>query len=68
MPTLKLKISPGQGLLLLIEHYKSDALKVEQLKKLYLSGGEEISTLMQDPVLAPYDTSFDEESISTDPS
>ena len=38
MPINKPKITPGQGLLLLIEYYQEDLHKLNQLKKRYLSG------------------------------
>ena len=39
----KTVISPGQGLILLIAHYKDDVDKVNRLKKLYLSGADNVS-------------------------
>ena len=73
MPS-KTVISPGQGLLLLIDHYKSDSVKVDQLKRLYLSGAvnpaskQAIMTLMNDPLLSAYTVSFDKRTINEDPS
>ena len=65
-------ISPGQGLLLLIDHYKIDQTKVDRLKKLYLSGAEttadaeEIKELLKDPVLSSYKVSFEATTINED--
>ena len=73
MPT-KTVISPGQGLLLLIDHYKADLATVDQLKRLYLSGAvtptnkQAIVALMTDPVLSSYRVSFDKRTINEDPS
>jgi hypothetical protein len=69
----KITISPGQGLLLLIDHYKDDPLKVAQLKKLYLSGAEnpvateEIHELLGDKILSGYDVLYDAKTINEDP-
>jgi len=68
-------ITPGQGLLLLIEHYHGDLKKVEQLKKLYLVGAnncerciEFCDLLLNEPLLSNYEIDIDEESIDSDPS
>lgn len=66
-------ISPGQGLLLLITHYKNDNEKVNRLKELYLSGAEnkndakEIKRLLRDPVISEYNISNDIQIINNDP-
>ena len=73
MPKYSATISPGQGLLLLIDHYKDDPTRVDKLKKLYLSGAEtsadaeEIKTLLKDPVLSSYKVSFEATTINEDP-
>ena len=72
MPKYSAIISPGQGLLLLIDHYKNDPIKVDKLKKLYLSGAEttsdaeEIKTLLKNPVLSSYKVSFEATTINED--
>lgn len=72
MPKYSPTISPGQGLLLLIDHYKNDPTKVDRLKKLYLSGAEatadaeEIKELLKDPVLSSYKVSFEATTINED--
>ncbi len=66
-------ISPGQGLLLLMNHYKKYRDIVEQLKKLYLSGAanvsqqEEIKSLLEDKILEGYQISYDASVINDDP-
>ncbi|MDP1601961.1 MAG: hypothetical protein Q8M03_01725 [Legionella sp.] len=73
MSKYKPVISPGQGLLLLLDHYKENTAKALQLKKLYLSGAETpdkesaIRRLLQDPVLDSYQVSFDAATINNDP-
>ena len=72
MPKYSPTISPGQGLLLLIDHCKNDPIKVDKLKKLYLSGAEttadaeEIKALLKDPVLSSYKVSFEATTINED--
>ncbi len=75
MPINKPKITPGQGLLLLIEYYQDDLQKLNQLKKLYLSGAKDgdrciaiCDALLDEPLLKNYDLVIDEKSIDTDPS
>ena len=75
MPINKPMITPGQGLLLLIEYYQDDSKKLIQLKKLYLSGAKgaerciELSDAMLDEhLLENYDIAIDEKSIDSDPS
>lgn len=71
----KIVISPGQGLLILIDHYKhlGDTVKVGRLKKLYLCGAEnakevkEIQNLLKDPCLSQYKISFNSQTINNDP-
>jgi hypothetical protein len=66
-------ISLGQGLLLLMDHYRNDAIKITQLKKLYLSGVEtqaaanEVIALLHDPLLSSYTISYDAKMINNDP-
>jgi len=66
-------LSPGQGLLILIDYYKKDPTKSEQLKKLYLSGAQnkkddqEIRRLLKDTLLADYQISYDKQIINNDP-
>lgn len=67
MPMYKPKITPGQGLLLLIEYYQEDSLKLNQLKKLYLSGAKDgdrcialCSALLDEPLLKSYELVIDE--------
>jgi hypothetical protein len=66
-------ISPGQGLLLLMEHYSADVDKTKQLEKLYLSGAanaseqQKIRNLLKDKLLAPYQISYDANVINDDP-
>ena len=66
-------LSPGQGLLILIDYYKKDPTKIEQLKKLYLSGAQnkkddqEIRRLLKDTLLADYQISYDKHIINNDP-
>jgi hypothetical protein len=76
MPTeTKPLISPGQGLLMLINHYreKGDEALVARLKVLYLSGSksekevEEIKKLLTDSCLEGYEVSYDPKVISEDP-
>ena len=68
-------ITPGQGLLLLIQHYQDDFNKVTQLKKLYLRGAcdgdsciDLCSFLLEEPLLGDYELVIDEHSINADPS
>lgn len=68
------KITPGQGLLLLIQHYQDDADKLRQLKILFLCGAsnsqrciELCDFLLSEPLLRDYDLVIDEESIHADP-
>ena len=69
----KTVISPGQGLLLLIAHYKDNAEKVNRLKKLYLCGAEtkndvkKIKKLLKDPVISDYQVSYDMQTINNNP-
>ena len=74
MPQLtKPVISPGQGLLLLMNHYKNNERKTEQLKKLYLSGAtdaskkQKIKSLLNDKILIGYKISYDAKVINDDP-
>lgn len=70
-------ISPAQGILLLIDHYRNvpnpDLTKVEQLKKYYLSGArtdeeqKAIKKLLQDHVLNQYEVSYTNDVINDDP-
>ena len=66
-------ISPGQGLLILIDHYKDDTVRVAQLKKLYLSGAQDgeavaqVHTQLSDDVLSAYNVLYDAETINNDP-
>ena len=66
-------ISPGQGLLMLIEHYKDNAPNVAQLKKLYLSGAEDLDAveqvraLLRDDALSGYNVLYDAKTINNDP-
>ena len=71
----KPKITPGQGLLLLIQHYQDDPNKVNQLKKLYLRGAcdgdsciDLCTFLLEEPLLDDYELVIDEHSINADPS
>ncbi len=69
----KTVISPAHGLLLLIDHYKNDAEKVNRLKTLYLCGAEdendakEIRKLLTDPILSNYQISYSIQTINNDP-
>jgi hypothetical protein len=69
----KIRISPAQGLLLLLEHYKDDEIKVRRLKDLYLSGAknpaesDEIKVLLADDALASYEVLYDPKTINDDP-
>ncbi|MDQ5883768.1 MAG: hypothetical protein QG556_105 [Pseudomonadota bacterium] len=73
MDGYKLKISPGQGLLLLMEIYKDEQETVTLLKKLYLSGAKntkyknDIQKFLTDSKLSAYQISFDKEIINEDP-
>ncbi len=66
-------ISPGQGLLLLMNHYKDNRAIIEQLKKLYLSGAEDalqqqtIKSLLEAKILEGYQISYDSSVINDDP-
>lgn len=72
--TNKIIISPGQGLLLLIEHYTHDKVFVEDLKKIYLRGPssnkekKKIESLLKDNIPKPFEVSFDADVINQDPS
>ncbi len=72
MPKYSPTISPSQGLLILIDYYKDEPVKVATLKKLYLSGAEtsadanEIKSLLKDPLLSSYKVSFDANTINED--
>lgn len=72
MPFIKLTISPGQALLLLIDHYKNDTSKLNELKKLYLSGPQnhddfdKIQSLFSHRILSSYQIDFDPMTISED--
>ena len=75
MPINKPKITPGQGLLLLIAYYQDDSTKLIQLKKLYLSGAKDVErcielcdAMLDEPLLENYDIAIDEKSIDSDPS
>ena len=75
MPINKPKITPGQGLLLLIKYYQDDAAKLNQLKTLYLSGAKDgercialCDAMLDEPLLDNYDLVIDETSIDSDPS
>lgn len=75
MPIHKPKITPGQGLLLLIKYYQEDSNKLNQLKKLYLSGTKNryqcialCDALLKEPLLKKYELVTDEKSIDSDPS
>ena len=75
MPINKPKITPGQGLLLLLEYYQDDSKKLIQLKKLYLSGAKDVErcielcdAMLDEPLLEIYDIAIDEKSIDSDPS
>lgn len=70
----KPKITPGQGLLLLIEYYQDDPIKQTSLKKLYLSGAKDTEycialcdALLEEPLLDEYELVIDEASINADP-
>ena len=69
----KIVISPGQALLLLIDHYKDNERKANELKLLYLSGAinpratEEIKTCLNDPFLSSWEIAFTPKIIDADP-
>lgn len=69
----KITISPGQALLLLIDHYKDNSPKCQELKRLYLSGainkadGKKINKWLQDKALSAYEVSKDKHTINNDP-
>ncbi len=69
----KIQISPGQGLLLLMDHYKDNETKLTLLKKLYLSGaitpehGQEIRKQLSDEKLSVYEVLYDTNTINNDP-
>ena len=74
MPIKQQIITPGQGLLLLIKHYRDDPIKLRALKSLYINGAnngehciELCDALLQDPVLKAHDIVIDELSINSDP-
>ena len=66
-------ISPGQGLLLLIEKNKDNEEVLNRLKKLYLCGAEnetesdEIKDLLKNEKLSDYEISYDSKIINDDP-
>ena len=79
----KLKISPGQALLLLMKKHKDDPVQLEQLKQWYLSGFEPrydangtplvnlpvaFQHMLADPALANYEVSFEKHVINDEPS
>ena len=67
----KLIISPGQALLLLMDHYKSDPIRLAELKKQYVLGvssAGEIEALRQDTILSGYVISDEKQVINEDPS
>ncbi len=75
MPSKNPLITPGQGLLLLIDHYRDDEEKSGQLKKLYLSGASDAEScialcdfMLNEPLMSQYDIAIDEKSINDDPS
>ena len=74
MPTVKLCISPAQGLLILLQRAKKDSKKYNSLKKKYLSGAEtsqaaqEIQALMQNELSDAYDISYQPQTINKDAS
>jgi hypothetical protein len=69
----QLTLSPGQGLLLLIDHYQDDKMYVQRLKKLYLCGADsvaeydEIREMLSDALLSEYTISYTAQSINSDP-
>lgn len=75
MPIEKPNLTPGQGLLLLIQHYQDDKVKQNELKKLYLTGASDgnkciavCDYLLNEPLLDDYNLVIDEHSIDSDPS
>lgn len=66
-------ISPGQALLILIDHYKNDPEKWQNLKNLYLVGidssdnEEKINNYLQDSLLSNYVISSTPKDINKDP-
>ncbi|GEM_PF-1957473 len=66
-------ISPGQGLLILIDYYKNEPGKIESFKKVYLSGIQSeaafvaLQRLFEDKILAAYIISYDNTVINEDP-
>lgn len=71
----KPKITPGQGLLLLLQHYQDDPRKLHSLKILYLCGAStgdrciDLCTfLIDEPLLNDYELVIDEHSINADAS
>ncbi len=66
-------ISPGQALLMLMDHHKNDKSKLETLKKLYLLGLHTpedealFSECSQDPILSEFQISKDKNVINNDP-
>jgi len=70
----KIVISPGQGLLLLMDIYKNEPEKLIILKQLYLVGAEDnasnydIREFLKDDKLAQYQVSFDNQVINDDSS
>ncbi len=70
---VKIDISPGQALLILIDKYDSNITLVNELKSLYLLGAEDeksrarIKLLLRDKALVNYNISFEPIIISEDP-
>lgn len=66
-------ISPGQGLLLLMDHYADDPVRYEQLKKYYLLGPrhilehQRIVHALQDQILDAYTVEYSPHTITDDP-
>lgn len=69
----KIVVSPGQAFLLLIDNYKDNAKKSNELTRLYLCGAtrktddKKIKQWLTDKVLAPYKVSFAKRIITNDP-
>lgn len=68
-----ISISPGQALLVLIDHYKLDKSKTQRLEKLYLCGAgsdedrAEMVELFKDPCLSDHQINYDSATINDDP-
>ena len=66
-------ITPGQALLILIDHYRDDPIKSDELKRLYLSGAnseksrQKMDAVLHDNLLDGYRISFDPIIINADP-